>query len=133
MYADLDLQHSTKPPIPALPVGQVQYATVQSQTDKTKSKVTGEPVYADLQHSTNPPIPALTVGQVQYATVQSQTDETKSKVTGKPAHHSTNPPAPPLPAKPHAVPVHHTTVTVTNKTSPQVSSVIFAQCCLSVE
>ena len=69
VYADL--HHSTKPPIPALPVGQVQYATVQSQTDKTKSKVTGEPVYADLHHPTNPPAapPPAELNPVHYTTV----------------------------------------------------------------
>ena len=128
VYADL--QHSTNSPISTLSVGQVQYATVQSQTDKTKSKVTGEPVYTDLHHSTNPPAPPLPAElvPVQYATVKKQTNNT---VTAQPeskeqrSHyadltHSTNRPAPPLPAELN--PVHYKTATTT---SPQVSLMMF--------
>ena len=61
-------------------LSQVQYATVLSQTNKTESKVTGEPVYVDLHHSTNPPAAPLPaeLNPVQYAT------QTNNTVTAQP-------------------------------------------------
>ena len=121
VYADL--QHSTNSLIPVLPVGQVQYATVLSQTNKTESKVTGEPVYVDLHHSTNPPAAPLPaeLNPVQYATQTNNTVTAQPESKEQRSHyadltHSTNRPAPPLPAELN--PVHYTT-------SPQVSSMMF--------
>ena len=124
IYADL--QHPPAPPLPAELVP-VQYATVKKQTDNAVttqstedevivSQKPKEPVYADLHHSTNPPAPPLPAElvPVQYATVKRQTDnavttqstEDEVIVSQKPKepvyadlHHSTNPPAPPLPAE----------------------------------